>query len=116
MPPSVKYSSPSVPEPRTLSKPPRDISPSASQASSVPSTPRGSTSSLVQHVDVHEHSGRPTTLDHLRPVGVDGGSTEDVRGRRKERSSSSKLSPRVFRKLHIVKSGISFVNNLKLGE
>ena len=118
MPPSAKYFSPSAPEPRTSasSKPSRTNSPSSSQASSVPSTPRSSTSSLVQHIDIKDHRGRPTTLDHLRPHSDGAGSLEDVRGQKKDRSSSPKHSPRIFRKLHIVKSGISFVNNLKLGE
>jgi len=60
------------------------------------------------------HRSRPTTLeplnspakDHLKP-------TSKIRDRD---GSTPKLSPKLMRKLQAVKSGISFVQNLKLGD
>ena len=47
---------------------------------------------------------RPTSLEHLKPPTK----VKDKSG------TSPKFSPRLFRKLQVVKTGMSFVNNLKL--
>jgi len=92
-PPSTSHSvaaSPRHPGPPASNRP---ASAGASRSSSFKTTP----------------AGRPTSLGHQLAAPT----TADTKTKT---TSTAKLSPRLIRKLQIVKSGISFVSNLKMGD